>query len=231
MQSGEPGLPEVICAILAGLKQADTVANMENILAKVVLQFPGLPAQPKQLLGLVHRTLGQLIKQRKVYYTGKGYFLVVPERPVGEPRYPGPLLAQLAGHTPALHPATVEQASQTEPGAGPRSPVRDTAGSPVTLASSSPGSSSSSHSPPASPASPGTAANLERSQSFRLNKRAAKSLAKGGSLRLNKKEAAVVAAEGGQGPEEEERQESPDPRPMERKGSVLGRLFGRKKSK
>ena len=73
---------------------------------------------------------------------------------------------------------------------------------------------------------------MERSQSFRLNKRAARMNTKGGSLRLNKKEAALFKddVDNSKNEEEEEERESPTPKKMERKNSVLGRLFGRKKS-
>ena len=59
------------------------MANMENILLGIRTDFGEIPA-PKDFLQLVHKTLGSLIKARKVYYTGKGYFLVVPD--TGEPR-------------------------------------------------------------------------------------------------------------------------------------------------
>ena len=71
---------------------------------------------------------------------------------------------------------------------------------------------------------------MERSQSFRLNKKAQKRTSKGGSLRLSKKDAAVFKdeADTSKAEEEEEEGESPTPKKMERKNSVLGRLFGRK---
>ena len=58
---------------------------MENILQGIQTDFREIPA-PKDFLQLVHKTLGGLIKARRVYYTGKGYFLVVPDK--GEPRVP-----------------------------------------------------------------------------------------------------------------------------------------------
>ena len=58
---------------------------MENILQGIQTDFREIPA-PKDFLQLVHKTLGGLIKARRVYYTGKGYFLVVPDK--GEQRTP-----------------------------------------------------------------------------------------------------------------------------------------------
>ena len=58
---------------------------MENILQGIQTDFRDIPA-PKDFLQLVHKTLGGLIKARRVYYTGKGYFLVVPDK--GEQRIP-----------------------------------------------------------------------------------------------------------------------------------------------
>ena len=82
-QGPSPSLSEAICSVLASLKRSDTLANMENILVGIRTDFGEIPA-PKDFLQLVHKTLGSLIKARKVYYTGKGYFLVVPDP--GEPR-------------------------------------------------------------------------------------------------------------------------------------------------
>ena len=57
---------------------AGTVANMENIVSRLNTDYSEIPV-PKDFINLIHKTLGALIKARKVYYTGKGYFLVMPE--------------------------------------------------------------------------------------------------------------------------------------------------------
>ena len=51
---------------------------MDTIIAKLKTDFNDIPA-PKDFVNLVHKSLGALIKARRVYYTGKGYFLVMPE--------------------------------------------------------------------------------------------------------------------------------------------------------
>ena len=73
---------------------------------------------------------------------------------------------------------------------------------------------------------------LERSQSFKMSKKVQKTFAKGGSLRLSKKEASNLKEEKDNSKNEEADEDSDgeSPKKMERKGSVLGRLFGRKKS-
>jgi len=93
----------------------------------------------------------------------------------------------------------------------------------------------SEESQPESPRSPNTnSSNLERSQSFRMSKKSQKVTAKGGSLRLSKRDALAFQDENDNSKHEEteveQERESPEPKKMERKNSVLGRLFGRKKS-
>lgn len=71
-------LPDAICWILLHFKHAGKPANMHNIIQKVISDFPHMSVT-KHMTATVHQALGTLIKSRKVYYTGKGYFLVTPE--------------------------------------------------------------------------------------------------------------------------------------------------------
>ena len=250
---------------------------MENILQGIQTDFRDIPA-PKDFLQLVHKTLGGLIKARRVYYTGKGYFLVVPDK--GEHRVPSweeqfqKFVRPGSSHPPAavgmsrdLRESAVQTEEKGDQGscssfsganrALPLTPQQRPGGSgsphqrltssphirsgesphqtPPTTTSQSPATpnlDSSGDSREESPRSP-----MERSQSFRINKKAQKLATKGGSLRLSKKDAAIFKDDAGDTTtvgknedEEEEQRESPTPKKMERKNSVLGRLFGRKKS-
>ena len=71
-------LPDAICWIIARLKQNDVSADMTVILESLAAEFPDI-TRPANFKEVIHQTLGGLIKQRKVYYTGKGYFLVTPD--------------------------------------------------------------------------------------------------------------------------------------------------------
>ena len=51
---------------------------MPEILEKLGTDFPSV-GQTKHMTATVHRALGGLIRERKVYYTGRGYFLVIPD--------------------------------------------------------------------------------------------------------------------------------------------------------
>ena len=65
-QGPSPSLSDAICAVLASLKRREKTANMENILQGIQTDFREIPA-PKDFLQLVHKTLGGLIKARRVY--------------------------------------------------------------------------------------------------------------------------------------------------------------------
>merc|ERR1719509_121057 len=243
VQGPSPSLSDAICAVLATLKRTERTANMDNILAGLQTDFGDIPA-PADFLQLVHRTLGALIKGRRVYYTGKGYFLVVPEK--GEQRASWGEQFHRFLPSPAAGREVHEAAVQTEEQEVRASPAPRTPGTPGSAhrqaASPHLGPSTSPQLGPTSPSSLGLDTRgdsregspkspMERSQSFRINKKAQKLATKGGSLRLSKKDAAVFKdeAETKKNDEDEER-ESPTPKKMERKNSVLGRLFGRKKS-
>ena len=77
-QSSSPSLPSVICSVLLDCRQEGITAGVERIREGVKRALPCLEDQ--QLASVVHRTLRSLIKARRVYYTGRGYFLVTPER-------------------------------------------------------------------------------------------------------------------------------------------------------
>ena len=53
-------------------------ANMPEILEKLGTDFPSI-GQTRHMTATVHRALGGLIRERKVYYTGRGYFLAIPD--------------------------------------------------------------------------------------------------------------------------------------------------------
>lgn len=301
-QGPSPSLPDAICAILSGLKSSNTVANMENIIAKIKTDFRDIPV-PKDFVNLVHKTLGALIKARKVYYTGKGYFLAVPENnsltrqtwhdqfkqfaikspqkkidntsqtdanvyhpleqngnslrqganqdwqlsPVGNSLGTGGptstyfTLSPKQSHLPMTKMQSLS--SNLSPNitalkVSPRTAERE---SPVYGTHSS-SSNSNNHdisinsedSLPESPRSPNSSTNLERSQSFRMSKKSQRVTTKGGSLRLSKRDAQAFKDDNdstkNEEVENEHERESPEPKKMERKNSVLGRLFGRKKS-
>ena len=234
LQSPSPSLQDALCVVLSRLKMAATVANMDNIVARLHADYGNIPA-PKDFIQLIHKTLGALIKSRKVYFTGKGYFLAVPDTgpggaspgpaPSWRDEYkhfiPRPAAGGGADSAPCPPPETNGAhgggpASASSPAAR-LSPAADTAAD-TSLASTGTESSPSSH--------------LERSQSFKLSKKVQKSFAKGGSLRLSKKESVSFKEENdnSKNEEAEEDSENESPKRMERKGSVLGRIFGRKKS-
>ena len=255
---------------------AGTVANMENIVSRLNTDYSEIPV-PKDFINLIHKTLGALIKARKVYYTGKGYFLVMPEtqgstqvwgelykpfhmrhNPGGESSGANDVGASDGG--PRNHSMSETNGFNSRPGqvnGSKSSPMQSLSaiynpGTGPRLSPSSPGmnqtpninsrtrhqnnygenpnnisigsTDSESHSSPNS--------HLERSQSFKMSRRVQKTLAKGGSLRLSKKEAKEFKEEtdNSKNEEAEDEMEDESPKKMERKGSVLGRLFGRKKS-
>ena len=51
---------------------------MDTIIAKLKTDSKDIPAS-KNIVNQVHKKLGALIKARRVYYTGKRYFLVITE--------------------------------------------------------------------------------------------------------------------------------------------------------
>ena len=77
-QSSLPSLSSVICLLLLQLGQQGQTASLTRIREGVRAAVPGLEEQ--EVAGTVHRALRTLIKTRRVYYTGRGYFLVSPEQ-------------------------------------------------------------------------------------------------------------------------------------------------------
>ena len=71
-------LTDAICWILLKSQHRRVASNMPEIIEKINTEFPSI-AITKHMSATVHKALGTLIKERKVYYTGAGYFLVVPE--------------------------------------------------------------------------------------------------------------------------------------------------------
>ena len=215
-QSPSPSLQDAICVVLSRLKVSNTLANMENIIQRLKTDYSQIPA-PRDFVSLIHRTLGSLIKARKVYYTGKGYFLVHPESSAAWQEQHRLMLARAQGGGGG----GLDWTPQTE---GSRA-------SPVRVKESGNNTSLTSEDTEQSQGSP-QASHLERSQSFKLSKKVQKSLSKGGSLRLSKKESVTFKedVENSKNEEAEEELENESPEPMKRKNSVLGRIFGRKKS-
>ena len=81
LQTHSVALPDILCLILARMKQRGETAEMNSLCEAIESDWSGAHRiEPGSVKEAVHAALGQLIKLRKVYYTGnKGYFLVAPD--------------------------------------------------------------------------------------------------------------------------------------------------------
>ncbi|GIY54942.1 storkhead-box protein 1 [Caerostris extrusa] len=69
-------LPEALCKVVYDLTSEGVIASMQIISKRLKTTFPELTVPSDDIL---YKTLGTLIKERKLYHTGSGYSVVTPD--------------------------------------------------------------------------------------------------------------------------------------------------------
>ncbi|XP_055925690.1 storkhead-box protein 1-like [Argiope bruennichi] len=69
-------LPEALCKVVYDLTSEGIIASMQVISKRLKTTFPELTVPSDDIL---YKTLGTLIKERKLYHTGSGYSVVTPD--------------------------------------------------------------------------------------------------------------------------------------------------------